>query len=267
MLFAWLFYRVFVGSKKERKETKEYNERLKKSLEDDRIYDPETGTFITLEEAQSGLPLDDKSISNLIPEEEIDDVLWGEQAIHARINNALIEANAEPIGLDKEQIEILNRSHILNHSKEWSYSKMYQTAASSFILLINITYLRNPDSSHYEKQILGFTKINQSLGHHVAEPATLENKLVNLVEDDTIIIPNWEVTTYKASDNINLADEIIRGFNTEKRSDDTVLDESEFAPMSIEIIENYVIYRCTRQIRLEDINSFFVVESRLKTYT
>ena len=36
-------------------EEKEYNKKLKESLEDDYIIDPETGTKITLEEAESGI--------------------------------------------------------------------------------------------------------------------------------------------------------------------------------------------------------------------
>ena len=85
VLGAWFLYVVFVPTKEE----KEHKRIQKESLEDDRVYDPETGRFFTLEELENNERFEATKGNDLYTQEEIEKV-FSYDASFPLIHNFLI---------------------------------------------------------------------------------------------------------------------------------------------------------------------------------
>ena len=104
-------------------EQKDYERKLKESLEDEFIIDPETGAKITLEEAESGHWISHDNEFRTIPESDLEKLLTdGQKQIEIAINYLRKSKYFKRTELTEEQLSLFDRTKILTKYDNWTFS-------------------------------------------------------------------------------------------------------------------------------------------------
>ncbi|MEM5566829.1 hypothetical protein WNY78_17035 [Psychroserpens sp. AS72] len=105
----------------------EQEEKIRRSLAEEYIIDPETGTKLTLEQAESGYWLTHGNEHREIPEEDISKLPYEEQQIveralnHFRVNKQYLKRDH----FENEDFDVLEKSIILSHYDDWTFSSLF----------------------------------------------------------------------------------------------------------------------------------------------
>jgi hypothetical protein len=186
---------------------KEEKERLQKSLEDDRIFDPETGVYISLEEAESGVwSTDDREkhyVSELQLSKEGDDI----KDVLDYLNT---QQTYKALGqLPDVEYDIVEGSKILSKYDDWSYS-------DAFLFKNGIVFLVRSEESYYSSQLMCLLGIESLKGHYyLREKDTAEKVLDFFRKDDDLSLENYESFTIKRSENIDAINSFLKIFEGE----------------------------------------------------
>ncbi|MDH7913858.1 hypothetical protein [Winogradskyella sp. SYSU M77433] len=241
--YAWITHRT--------ESEKEYDKKLKESLKDEFIIDPETGKKLTLEEAESGnwsiedypddefrvMPLDELE---KIPEEQ------SRVAQHA-INYLKSSKSFRECELTEDDIETLDSTKILSGYDDWSYSHPFKFDKG--ILILPVGKLNT--SNYSESYILIWLKISNINGHYLFKEKTAVERFFDRIrKDNDIIFDNYECATIKKSFNKvlvkNLAEKII-----------------SHQGLEIEIHNDNLFIQTLRLVNIEDIKKLEIIISKL----
>lgn len=184
---------------------KDYEKKLKERLNDEFLYDPETGARFTIEQAEDGSWINHKNDSRIKSSKEIENYYDGSEKIVEEIANYLKSKNYKPVKLSSNQIEKLEASKLFEKYSDWSYSNSFSfNNEKSFVFFpeVHINQI-NRDSHFRGYQIMFWTKINNNFGHYYLREKALSEKFFDLLrKDDDFKIDGFEVFTIKENKDI-----------------------------------------------------------------
>ena len=225
MYGCYKFYRSMT------KAEREYNNDLRERLKDELIYDPETGTRITLEEAESGHWSPHSNPNRIKTQEEIDTYYFGNEKEEEELVNHVKAIGYESTKLSESQIEFLEQSKILSKYDSWSYSNSFTfNNGENFFFLPNVVYNgRRNQSGYNESQIMLWIKNDNLTGHVYIREKTNFEAITDLVRnDDEIKLHNYETFVFKKSLNTFHLIKTLRLFETEKDLEIEIIDGNLF---------------------------------------
>ncbi|GAA3594660.1 hypothetical protein Q4Q39_06995 [Flavivirga amylovorans] len=221
------------------KKEKEYDRKLKESLKDEYIIDPETGARITLEQAESGHWIAHDNEFKTIPESELDKLpTEGAKQAEIALNYLRESKDYRKTKFSKEQLSILEEIKTLSNYDDWSYSDLYRFEGGVVFLPsveLNI-------AGHYrESHLMFWVKINDISGHYFFREKSSSEKIFDLIRnDDEIKSDLYECFTIKKSHNIIQIKRILESFEKEKG-------------LEIEIINNNLFIKTLKLVSLDDV--------------
>lgn len=189
---AILLFIVFIGDKPMSAKEKKEAAILKKRLEDPRIYDPETDTYITLEEAESGVwDTDDvsKQMSEIDKKEQfVETELTAEAICKELIREGFIKAKSP---LSEEQIEVLERLQLLDQlDGDWGYRYYFENAKMVGVIL----------NVHNTFEFAISIPVHHNSGHYIFKEKTATDRVLDKIRpDDDVEIEHYECFTIQQS--------------------------------------------------------------------
>ena len=230
-IILWVF--------KKNPEEKEYDQKLKESLADEFIIDPETGAKLTLEQAESGHWISHDNEFRTIPKEELNKLPTDDEILAETALNYLRESKEyRKTKFTDKQFETLENTKILSSYDDWNYSNPFKFVNGLIFLpapeLHKLTY-------YCESQIMFWIKIDSINGHYLFREKSSSEKFLDLIRnDDEININNYECFTFEKSHNIILIKNVLKNFENEKK-------------LEIEIHNDNLFIKTTKLVNLEDI--------------
>lgn len=209
---------------------------------DDLLYDPETNTKITLEQAESGNWLArDEDPDRIVPDEEIEANYADTAKLPQRIKNYLIAENFLQQEFDDEFQQEIAGLVILAKYKSWSCEDLFVSDDGSgiFDLVIETTSGRQAFTS---RTVMGAKILEGGFGHYIFAPKTLADRLYDFVEQqDVVNIPGYETHEVVRSHNIIGINRMLETFRKNE-----VLFE-------IELLDDILFFKFCRDQSLEDV--------------
>lgn len=254
MLIAfWIFTILMVGfifyMLKTTKADKEYEQKLKRSLEDEFIIDPETGIKITLEEAETGHWVSHDNEFRPIPESDIESQILDDHKTLARALNYLITRKEYlKSSLTEEQIDLLNKLKSLAKYDGWTYSDAFSFDKGMVIFLAPEIYGKTYwEDDYIETQLMFWIKIENTEGHYYLREKTQTEKLLDKFRnDDCLQLDDYESFTFKKSYKLLKIQKLVENFANQKGL------EIEFYKDNL-IIKNRKLANTEDIIRIEEI--------------
>ncbi len=205
------------------KADQEYERKLKESLADEYIIDPETGAKITLEQAESGHWVVHDNEFNTMPESDIDKLYTEEQKEAERAVNYLKE-NIEyrKYKLTEQELKILEKTKTLSKYDDWGYSDCFRLEFSNGFVFLPVVKIEDKepgyfDTSYHESQIMFWLKLNYNFGHYYLREKSGVEKLFDLIKnDDDLKLKNYESFTFKKSADFINTIKILKEFEGSK---------------------------------------------------
>lgn len=222
------------------KEEKEYDERIKNSLEEQYIIDPETGAKLTLEQAESGIwdenqveYFSETDYSKILVEEEKN----AELAIDVYRRNK----NYKKTEFDDSEIEILVNTLTLSKYDEWNYSNCLTNETRTKIFFVPSVSI---DKLNYrESQIMYWIKIQNINGHyHLYEVNKAERILINSTKKESVFYNSYFCEILRKSHNATNLKFILNKI-------------SELKGFEFEIINDNLFIKSTRLVCKIDIDN------------
>lgn len=221
-------------------EQKEYDRKLKESLADEYIIDPETGTKLTLEQAESGLWVAHENEFRTITESDLEKLPTEEEKQAEIALNHLRESKEYlRTELTVEQFDFLEKTKTLTEYDDWEYSNPFKFK-KGIVLLPSVELT---GTIHYkESHLMFWVKIDNINGHYFFREKSSSEKLLDLLrnDDDDIKLSDYECFTIKKSHNIILITNILKHFESEKK-------------LEIEIDNDNLFIKTTKLLNLDDI--------------
>ena len=217
----------------------EQEEKLKKSLEDEFIIDPETGAKLTLEQAESGHWIAHDSEYRTTPESEIEKYSNDDRKTVLRAINYLKGSKTyRKTQLTERQFDILENTQLLSHYDDWHYSHPFRFDNGIVILPAPEIHSSNYYS---ESHIMFWVNVNNINGHYVFREKSNSEKFFDLLRnDDDIKLDNYECFTFKKSHSIILIKSILKHFQHQQG-------------LLIEIHNDNLFIKTTKLVNLDDI--------------
>ncbi len=230
---------LYIMFKPRTKEEKEYDRKLKASLKDEYIIDPETGAKLTLEQAESGHWIAHDNEFNTITEAELDKLpSEGAKQAELALNYLRESKNYRKTKFSEEQLNILEEIKTLSNHDDWSYSYLYKFD-DGIVFLPSVEL--NLAGHYRESHLMFWVKIDSINGHYYfTEKSSLE-KIFDLIRnDDEIKSDHYECFTLKKSFNIIQINRILEMFEKEKG-------------LEVEIENDNLFIKTLKLVSLEDI--------------
>ena len=233
---------------KQSDEEKEYDRALKESLNDEFIYDPETGTKLTLEQAESGNWISHNNLNRVKSKEEIERFYFGREKDAEILINHIKVSGYEYKKLTESQIEVLEKIKIFEKYDDWSYSNSFSfDNGKNFVFFPAVEY--KTESIFNESKIMFWIKNDNLTGHFYLREKTNFESITDLIRnDDEIKLDDYECFTYKKSNNILNVIRVLELFENEKE-------------LEIEINEGNLFVKTLKFPNIED---FLRVEKIIK---
>lgn len=232
-------YKFFFSKTKQEKE----NElKLKESLADEFIYDPETGAKLTLEEAESGNWIAHDNLNRIKPKEELEEYYRGKEKEIEELANFLKSNGYKFTKLTNSNIEFLEQTKILSKYDDWSYSSSYSfNEGKDFVFFPRVTFNNNRHENGYSESQIMFWINGMCLDGHVylRDKTTFEALTDIIRNDDLIALNHFETFVFKESANMIPLLKTLQLLDTEK-------------DLEIEIIEDNLLIKSLRYVNKND---------------
>lgn len=239
----FIYYFVSVFKQSNSAEHKEYKRKLKESLSDEFIIDPETGTKITLEEAESGHWVAHDNEFRTVPESDLEKLLTeDEKQAEIALNYLRESKDYRKTELTDEQFDVFDKSKTLNNYDDWSYSNPFSFENGIVILtapeLHGMTYYQD---DYKESHLMFWKKIKNINGHYyLREKSTAEKIFDKFRNDDDLQLEDYECFTFKKSFDLIRINKILEKFKNQKG-------------LEIEFNEDNLFVKTLKLISIEDI--------------
>ncbi|MGH1386231.1 hypothetical protein [Kordia sp.] len=238
--FTFILYTVFKPLTAEEKEEKA---RLKKSLEDDRIFDPETGVYISLEEAESGQWSTDDREKHYLPELQLSEEGDNLKIAVDYLNKSQYYTKTGP--LPDTEYDIIESSNILSKYEDWYYSNTLKFDKG-------YAFLPTVGDGLDGSLLMFLIKINSLKGHYYLREKDVSEKFFDLLrKDDDLDLKNYESFTIRRSKNIQTIDRFLKIFENEKG-------------LEIEINDTYLLIKTLKLVNIDDIKRIERIVQRIR---
>ncbi len=203
---AIIIFIAFIGDKPISAKEKKEAAILKKRLEDPRIYDPETDTYITLEEAESGVwDVDDasKQMSETDKKEQFVEVeLIAETIYKEFIREGFVVAKSP---LSEEQFKIFERLQLLEQIDDgWGYRDYFEDSKIVGVIL----------TIHNTFELAISIPIHHGSGHYIFKEKTVTDRFLDKIRpDDDIEIEHYECFTIQKTKTTRAIENMMRIVN------------------------------------------------------
>ncbi len=230
------------------KEEKEYERKLKESLEDEFIIDPETGAKLTLEQAESGHWIEHNNELLTVPEEQIEKLYTEEQKeVERAINYLKSEPNYVKENFTEQDIDLLENTKILSKYDNWTYSDVFKIEyCDGYVFLPYVKIIGNQHSyfedDYQESQVMFWIKLDNDFGHYYLREKSSAEKILDLIKnDDDLKLKGYESFTFKKSSDILNLLRVLKSFEGQEK-------------LEIEFYKNNVFIKNEKFINYKDIN-------------
>lgn len=258
VLGVWFLYTVFIPTKEE----KEHRRIQKESLEDDRVYDPETGRFFTLEELENDERFEATKGNDLYTEEEIEKV-FSYDASFPLIHNFLIE-NGYLTTNDDETLSRFRETAMANSYDGIRFARTYAISSKSALSLMELEYKVN-GSYHSDLYFIGNTSLKEGRGHFLLEPVSIKEGLLRFIDTTkSKIIDGWNLVPVNNELDGVIVDDIIMALPKNKWLNDQLVDESENVKVAIEVKENQLYFKSSSPIKEEELDGMISILRNLE---
>ena len=232
---VFLFYLFFRSTADEKKN----EERVKRSLEDERIYDPETGKYLTLEQAESDECFLEENSNRLISKREIDAHFHEDEVRVVNCFNWINKKSHQEYTFNDTELEVLETIKILNTYESWSYTECSIISDKAFLFFPSVEY--SLDNPNLETQIMIWHKLKGMHGHHIFKPESIVDKVLDVIKnDDTLELKGFEPNTFTLSPSPMLTIIALQKLEGLKN-------------VNIEVLDNNLFIKTNRIARLEDL--------------
>ena len=211
LLIFWIF--------RSTPEEKEYNRKLKESLADEFIIDPETGVKITLEEAESGHWVAHDNEFRTVSKTEIKKLYSEEEKDATRALNYLRESlQYRKHDLTEADIELLDHSKMLTKYDDWTYSDAFRIEYCKGMVFLPAVYASGNLHSYFqedyhESQLMFWIKFDIDFGHYYLREKTAAEAFFDSIKgNDDLILSNYESFTFEKSKNVLYVKHILKNF-------------------------------------------------------
>lgn len=244
-LYIWLSKRS-----PQNKEYKEYERKLKESLKDEFIIDPETGIKLTLEEAENGKWLAHDNEFRTIPDEEINKITnVNEKQIQIALNYLRESRFFTKTDLTDLEVDKLIDTKILSGYDDWSYDDCYKFENG---LIFSPSVEWNRGEFYQESHLMIWLKIQNIDGHYAFREKFASEKFFDTIRsDDEIKLKNYECFTIKKSFNIIKINSILSKIIPTK-------------DLEIEIDNNNLFIKTRKLVSIEDIKAMELLINKFR---
>jgi hypothetical protein len=245
----FVYYFISVYKQSNSIEEKEYKRKLEESLADEFIIDPETGTKITLEEAESGDWNTQNNEFRTVPESELEKLITEDEKQAEIALNYLRESEFyRRTELTEEQFTVFKKTKILTNYDDWSYSNPFSFKNGIVILPVpeihGTTYYQE---DYKESQLMFWKKIENINGHYFLREKTTSEKIFHrLRKNNELKLEYYECYIFKKSLNLTLIKELIKKIGNHKG-------------LQIEIHNNNIFIKTLKFLSLEDIKRVEII--------
>lgn len=186
-----LGYFVHMSTKIDRQNRK----KLEEQLDDEYIYDPETGLKMTLEEAEQGAIFESNGIGKIKSDAEINSIEDENIRELHRIRNFFLKS--ELTNVDIDEFEIM-RAKIASLQFSSNYSRIEtdfitKVSENSYIALTSVAYViagKRGGSSYDDNQIFGIIENDKTIGTAYIIPNSIRTHIENAVTPEKEIVEN-----------------------------------------------------------------------------
>lgn len=244
---------LFMPSEAER----EYKRKLKESLKDEFIVDPETGAKLTLEQAQSGHWVAHDNEFKTVPANEIEKLLTEEEKSIEKSKNYFRESKEyRKHKLTEEEILTLEKTKTLSKYDSWGYNECFRLQLTEGLAFLPIVEIEDKTPAYHsnnyiETQLMYWLKFDFDMGHYyLREKSTIEKFFDMIKNDDDLKLKNYESFTITKSTNIIKTIQILKNFENQKR-------------IEIEFMNNNLFVKNEKLVSLEEIERLEILIKNL----
>jgi len=234
-----LAYKFFYSK---REQEKEYERKIKESLANEFIYNPETGTKLTLEEAESANWIAHDNLNRIKPKEELEEYYRGKEKEIEELTNFLKINGYKFTKLTNSQIEFLEQTKTLSKYDDWSYSCSYSfNEGRDYVFFPRVTYHDNRHENGYsESQIMFWVNDIPLDGHiYLREKTNFETFTDMIRNDDLVALHHFETFVFKQTSNMIPLVKTLQLLDKEK-------------DLEIEIIEDSLLIKSLKYVNESD---------------
>ncbi|MEP0264780.1 hypothetical protein [Dokdonia sp.] len=207
-------------------------EKEKKRMADPRIYDPKTDTYITLEQAESGI-WDVYDPKNKISAEDVKATFSESDYIDYTIRKEFVKEGFKRVEgpFSEEQYEQIEKFELLKQLEYWSYDDHFKQDEITAILL----------STHGDTLISTWIPVTNISGHYVFKEKTKTERFFDAIQsDDDIKVENYECFTIQKTKTTRSIENMMQLVNKHKH-------------IEVEIMPGHLFIKTTRPARLTDL--------------
>jgi hypothetical protein len=206
---------------------KEYKRKLNERLQEEYIYDPETGSKLTLEQAEKGHWINHDNEFNVMLESEIEKLLTEESKTFNRALNHFkgLKTYRKHL-LEEDEVEFLEKTYTLSKYDNWTYSNCFKIEYCNGLVFLPCVLLKGSRTPYYsipdynEPQLLYWIKLEKELGHYYfSEKSTFTKIMESVKSSSNLVLKNYQTITFKKTTNQlfcqNLLSEFSENFGLE----------------------------------------------------
>jgi hypothetical protein len=222
-----------------RQQKKSDRKAIQEKWKDDLIYDPSTGSKLTMEQAQSGLWLAKNEDENRIVDNDELEEYAGIQKTLRLIMNLLVSKGYKKAGFGEGENKMLKQLFSLDKYYEWSCEDVFKNRHGSYLFVISVTY-KYRRSKQSESQLMAWAKNPSCSGHYYFTEKTAGDYIYDFVEgQENIGIDGFETHIAKKSTSPMLLNRILEKL-------------SKNIPVEIEVFDENIFLKTLRPMSLED---------------
>ncbi|WP_196887438.1 hypothetical protein [Aureivirga sp. CE67] len=222
-----------------------------KDFKDDLLFDPETNTSMTLEEAESDL-LIEKENKEPLSEEYFEDLKYDDEREFFKIHDFYrVSEDYKKITFSNAQFRFLENSMLLSQYTDWRVSNTFKNIKQEkYVSLIFVsTHENHEESGISDNQLFFWLKLRNTSGHYVFKEKTIGDKITSLFDSDNSLIKSkYKVIPIKKYSSTLQIKKLVQKFESIKN-------------VEFEIYEDNLFIKTTRTCNSED---RFVIENVLK---
>lgn len=248
-----LGYFVHMSTKIDRENRK----KLEEQLDDEYIYDPETGLKMTLEEAEQGAVFESNGVGKIKSEAEIDRIEDENIREMHRIRNYFLKS--ELTNVDSDEFELM-RAKIASLQFANNYSSIEtdfitRITENTYIALTSVAYViagKRGSNAYDDNQIFGIIESDKTIGTAYIIPNSIRTHIENVVTPEEEIVENSLTIRPLGDLNIELAKKLCQHL-------DELDDDFE-----VLVHQKSIYIKINRNARLDDL---LAVMKMMKSYT
>ncbi|MFT5822048.1 MAG: hypothetical protein ACI8ZM_003304 [Crocinitomix sp.] len=244
------------------KEDKEILKKQEESLADDRVYDPETGRFFTLEELENDEKFEASKGDDLFTDDEIEKVFTYDDS-YPLIHNYFIQ-NGFLTNLEESFLVNFKQTAIANSYDDISFVHNYSISNKSVVSIMQLEYKARGDY-YSEEYFIGVVNLKRAGAHFLLEPVSIREGLFNLIDSSkSKVIDGWNLVAFNAEPDDIFVDDIIAVLPKNSLINRQLIDDPENVQVAVEVKENRLYFKSMLPINADDVSGVISIIKNLE---